>query len=108
MKNIISKKRKSGETLIEAIISIAVFAMVMLAVSTLLNVSTRMLSASSEQYQKIEAACNRIERSTYEAAGTEASVEYHFSKDGAAPGQATQKVTWYKEGSIAFFVPKDE
>ncbi|MDL2236361.1 hypothetical protein LJC56_00795 [Christensenellaceae bacterium OttesenSCG-928-K19] len=102
---------KSGEMLIETIISIAVFALVIVTVSSLIAAAYRMLGQAQSEDTRIAEACGRIELLSDEelAEGDLAGLEYSFKLTETSPegASATQNVTVHREDEIVFFAPEN-
>ena len=92
---------KRGELLVETIVAIAVFVVVMVAVSAMVTVSYHMLNASREQYGQIRQRCSDIE-TMQDVGGYESSVlEFRF--DDQNDSQTNAAIRVYGEGPVTFF-----
>lgn len=92
---------KSGETLIECIIAIAVFAVVMAVVTSLVTTSANMLKASNAQYKIIQEAERGIEHMEY-LSQTPDEISFIYESLQSS-GSSTEPVNFYKEGEIPMF-----
>ncbi len=101
--------------LIETIISIAVFALVIVAVTTLIAVSHNMLNTSQREYARIEGNINAIESMDNAAiaggapGSTSGTLTYTFSVPGSAAPEVeiNQDIAIQGVGEIVFFAPKN-
>ena len=87
--------------LIETVISIAVFAIVMIAVTSLITVSYNILTESSEQYAIVREAAAEIEDGTVGSAGSSATITYSVSGSGKVSDPQDANV--YVDHPILFF-----
>jgi len=60
------RNKKNGETLIETIVSLAIFSVVMLAVTTMVTVAYSVIEASEGQYKAINETVNVIEEENFD------------------------------------------
>lgn len=98
------RKPKSGETLIETIVSLAIFSIVMLVVTTMVTISYNVLEASERQYSDINATINNIEHGNTGASADTPGMTYTLEVDGEtvdAPGGNTDTVDLYEVGPDA-------
>ncbi len=100
--NTTSKKWKKGEMLIETVISIAVFALVMVAVSGLIAASYHMLSASAEQYEAVEQQCANVENNQ-DVGEPDRSHTLLFAFDDTAHTADQMEIRIYSGSPIVFF-----
>lgn len=97
-----AKKWKKGELLVETIVAVAVFAVLMVAVSSMVAVSYHMLDASRKQYEQIRQRCTQIETmqdvGSYETGNV---LEYRF--DDKNNTETNAAIRLYGEDTITFF-----
>ena len=96
------KKGKKGELLIETIVSIAIFAVVMVAVSSMVAVAYNMLTASREQYEQIRQRCSDIE-TMQDVGGYTGGTVLQYQFDDAGNTRVDTAIRVYEDGQVAFF-----
>ncbi len=96
-----NKNTKKGEMMLETIISVAVFTILMVAVSGIITLSYKLISASEEQYARTEEMAVNVE--TKQNIGTPKSESLTFVFDDAAATTGSVDILLYDESSIVFF-----
>ena len=93
-----NRSAKRGEMLVETIVAVAIFAVVMVAVSSMVVLAYNMLSASREQYEQISRWSANAE--AVQGSGEPNVLQYQFDGEHS-PLAAGIRV--YGEGPITFF-----
>ena len=103
LQNIIRRKRKSGEMLVETIVSLAIFALVMLVVATMTAASFHMLETSDKEYKRIWEQSSEIEAGQYAGQPQAGEDKLYFSFDDKDHTKTQSGIDIYSDGPITFF-----
>ena len=96
-------RQKAGETLLETLISLGVFAVFMLVITLILAVSADLLEVSQHRYADIQAYCAQAEGADYAAGSGDRQISLRFSIAGAGSDSQAQVVEVYEHNPIVHF-----
>lgn len=97
-------KNKRGEALIESVISILIFSLSVLAISTMLMASLKITSHGTASAADLQAAINEAVTTN---AGIKATVTFQLEGEGEAK-KITQNVALYDNHNIVSFNPTED